>query len=442
MDDAETMNAQGAHDFSVYPEVRDYLFGLRNRGSKYGIGRMEKFATALGSPERCFPSIHVAGTNGKGSVCALLESALRAGGYRTGLYTSPHLIDLGERVQIDRIPLSESEIVRETGKLRKAARSLAPEGEDEYPSFFEFMTAMAFARFAEGSVDCALLEVGLGGRLDATNIVLPELAIITSIGLDHTEILGETIEKIAGEKAGILKPGIPVVMGKLVPEAERVVRARAEELGCPLHSVVERFENEKLPETNLAGDYQRWNAGTAWLALEVVRDRFPVNPDVIRASFLNTVWSGRWEERRVGGRRIIFDSTHNPQGAEELAGSLRAQFGEPRGDLDVIVGSLGLDRAWAVLRVVCPYAKRLWVVRPSQPRALTFDEMRSVVPSSYSGEFYESSVEDLFPGGDQCGLPEGIDPALLTGSIYLIGEVFGRLDSLERGNTANLQDRI
>ncbi|MBC2600890.1 bifunctional folylpolyglutamate synthase/dihydrofolate synthase [Puniceicoccus vermicola] len=425
-----------------FPEVRDFLFGLRNRGSKYGIGRMERLAEALGHPQRKFPVIHVAGTNGKGSVCALLESALRRGGLKTGLYSSPHLVHLGERVQVNREPLTEERIIRLTEMLREAARKVVQESDDDYPSFFEFMTAMAFLQFAEESVDCAMLEVGLGGRLDATNIVTPEVSIITSIGLDHTEILGETITKIAGEKSGILKAGIPVVMGLLPSDAEGVVRERAAELSCPVHSVRDRFREAELPETNLVGRFQRWNAGTAQLALEVVRTRFPLDPCDMRSAFQNTVWSGRWEERKVGSRSIIFDSTHNPQGAEVLAENLQGRFGSPRGELEVVVGSLGLARAWAVLRVVAPYARRILIVRPSQPRALSFDEMRSVVPASFQGEVLETSVEELFPGGDCARFSEGPDPVLLTGSIYLIGEVFSRLQSDGLSETLDLQDRI
>mgnify|MGYP003123896567 FL=1 len=425
-----------------FSDVREFLFGLRNRGSKYGIGRMVRFAAAARNPEQSFPSIHVAGTNGKGSVCALLESALRLGGYRTGLFTSPHLVHLGERVQVDRVPLSEGEIAAMTLRLRAIAASQVAETDDEYPSFFEFMTLMAFLRFASENVDVAILEVGLGGRLDSTNIVEPEVCVITSIGLDHQEILGETIDKIATEKAGICKPGVPVVMGNLCEVAEAVVREKASELGCRVYSVAERFQNEELPQTNLVGQFQRWNAATALLTLEVLQQRMNVNRSTILNAFQQTSWEGRWEERTIGERSFIFDATHNPQGAGALATNLRNRFGAPRGNVDVIVGSLGLDRAWAVMRVIAPYARRIFVVRPSQPRALTFGEMRSVVPNDFKGEVLESSVEELFPGGDISKVPNGTDPVLLTGSIYLIGEILGRVQSAGQGSSGELQDRI
>ena len=425
----------------AFEQTVDFLFNLRNRGSKLGLSRMERFADAAGNPEREFPAIHIAGTNGKGSVCALLESALRAGGYRTGLYTSPHLVNLGERIQVNRRILAEDQIVSMAGELRQIAGRFADEGEEDYPSFFEFMTLMAFRCFAAAEVDCGILEVGLGGRLDATNIVLPEVTAITSIGLDHTEILGDTYEKIAAEKAGILKEGVPVVIGRLPGEAERVIRSRARNLGCEIFSVAHRFAEGELPETNLAGDFQRWNAGVAEVILEVLRPRFPIEAETVRGAFRNVHWAGRWEEIEVGGRKIILDSTHNPEGAEELRKNLLATFGTPEGRLTVVVGSLGRDRAAAVLRVVAPYAHRLLLIKPSQPRALSFREMRDLVPLGFDGEVIESGVEECFPGGNKCALPYSGEPVLLTGSLYLLGEVMTRIQA-NSGSTGSLQDRI
>ena len=425
-----------------FREVTRFLYALRNRGSRYGLERMTRFAEACGHPERAVPCIHVAGTNGKGSVCALIEAALRAGGFRTGLYTSPHLIHPGERIQVDRVALSEEDIMGMTAGLRGRARSLSDESDPDYPSFFEFMTMMAFRRFASVPVDCAVLEVGLGGRLDATNVVVPEVSVITSIGLDHMDILGDTLEKIATEKAGIIKPGVPVVMGRVPPEAEEVIRSTAEKRGAPLTAVTERFAPDSLPETNLCGGFQRWNAATARTALETVAARFPLESSTVDRAFRHVEWAGRWEERTVGGRMLLFDCTHNAEGARELDANLRNRFGEPRGDVDVIVGSLGLERARAVLAVVAPFARRIHLVRPSQPRARSFREMRDCLPSGFRGEVIDSVVESIFPGGDRLDLPAGRDPVLLTGSVYLIGEVLARLLDRANQNPDNLQDRI
>lgn len=295
----------------AYAETLDYLYALKNRGSKYGIERMRLLATALGHPERRFPVIHVAGTNGKGSVCAMLEALYRGNGYQTGLFTSPHLVHLGERVQVDRQMLSNEEIVHYTEQLRPVAAELGREDTDLHPTFFEFITAMAFLRFAEEPVDIACIETGLGGRLDSTNVVEPVLSIITTISLDHTELLGDTLAAIAGEKAGIIKPGKPVLMGKLPPEAEAVVRRVAAERGCTLHVLAERFpDGDALPETNLAGDFQRWNAALAVYATEILQDRFPMRS----AGALNHVaWAGRWQRLEVDERSLILDASHNPR---------------------------------------------------------------------------------------------------------------------------------
>ena len=250
--------------------MHDYLYALKNRGSKYGIERMRLLVDALGHPERAFPVIHVAGTNGKGSVCAMLEALYRGNGYKTGLFTSPHLVHLGERVQVNRKSLTNQEIVRYTEQLRPVAAKLGKDDPDLHPTFFEFVTAMAFLRFAAERVDIACIETGLGGRLDASNVVEPELSIITTISFDHTEMLGDTLAAIAGEKAGIIKPGKPVLMGRLPAEAETVVRRVAAERGCQLHVLTERFpEASALPCTNLEGDFQRWNAGLAVYATEI-----------------------------------------------------------------------------------------------------------------------------------------------------------------------------
>jgi len=268
------------------------------------------------------------------------------------------------------------------------------------------------------------------------------VSVITSIGLDHTEILGDTIEKIAAEKAGIIKADVPVVIGFLPPTARDVVIQRANGLSGPVYLVEDRFPEKEFPETNLVGDYQRRNAATAWLTLEVVRSRFPIPDKIIQDAFLRVNWSGRWEQRMVGGRTVIFDSTHNPEGAAELQKNLLAQFGEPKGDREVVVGSLGEARAHAVLQVVAPYVRRLHLVRPAQPKALSFAECRRLVPENFSGEVLEARVEELFPGGDRCLLADDGTTALVTGSIYLLGEIFSRLQEGDSSETGRLQDRF
>ncbi|MFM7751803.1 MAG: bifunctional folylpolyglutamate synthase/dihydrofolate synthase, partial [Opitutaceae bacterium] len=212
----------------AYQAAVDRLCALKPVGRAFGIDRMRALVAEIGHPERAFPCVHVAGTNGKGSVSAMVEAIFHAAGWRTGLYTSPHLVHLGERVQVDRVRLTEDEIVRYISEIEGAGATPGTDPELT-PTFFEYLTAMAFLQFARRKCGVAVIEVGLGGRLDATNVVTPEVSVITSIAMDHCEVLGDTLEKIAAEKAGIIKPGRPVVLGRVPPAAERVIRAIAAE---------------------------------------------------------------------------------------------------------------------------------------------------------------------------------------------------------------------
>lgn len=423
-----------------YPEVQDYLFGLKAKGVKYGIDRMRGLARELGHPERKIPIIHLAGTNGKGSTAAMLDSILRQAGYRVGLYTSPHLVRLGERVQVDRVELTETEIVDYTRELRPIAESLAAGDDSDHPSFFEFMTAMAFLQFERKGCDVAVVEVGLGGELDATNIVRPSVTAITSIGLDHCEILGETHAEIAVAKAGIIKPGIPVVMGRVPPDAEAVIRDQARQAGAPVTSVRERFgENtEGYPQTGLFGDCQRWNAGTAQLIVEAF------NPDIaaqdIADGLMRAQWPARWQEIEWAGRSVILDTSHNPEGAVELDHNLAKLTEKIDGPLTIVVGALGSNRAGPLLEIVSRYADNLFLVEPRQKRACSHAELESLLPGSFSGKCVKSQVADLF--GEklitQTGKPN--HTIVVTGSIYLAGEVLAALAPAKTVSETHLQD--
>jgi dihydrofolate synthase/folylpolyglutamate synthase len=425
-----------------YAAVADYLYSLKAGGVKFGIDRMRRLAAALGHPERSQPVIHVAGTNGKGSVAAMLEGIFRQAGWRTGLYTSPHLVKLGERVQVDRRLLSEAEITAYTAELRPLAAAIAEQHPDEYPTFFEFMTAMAFLQFQRQRVDIAVVEVGMGGRLDATNIVEPEIAVITSIGLDHCAELGGTLALIAREKAGIIKPGRPVVMGRLPPEAEEVVRAIAAERRAPLHSVREAFgaATDGFPVTNLAGDYQRWNAATAELAARLMAARWRLSDRTIAAALQGVDWPGRWQQVRVGGREVILDASHNPEGAQVLDEQLR-RLTERTGRPPVIVaGALGEFRARALLEVVLRHGREVHLATPRQARACTFEELLALVPEAERPRVRRAAVETIFPDAQTCAVGAPGDVVVVTGSIYLLGEVLERLEPRRGAGEGRLQD--
>lgn len=419
---------------SEYAAVEAYLYALKPTGRKFGIDRMAPLAAALSNPERQIPFVHIAGTNGKGSVAAMLDAILRAAGWRTGLYTSPHLVRLGERVQVQREMLSEAEIVAYVRELRPIVARLAAENADDRPSFFEIVTAMALLQFTRKRCDVAVWEVGLGGQLDATNIVVPEVSVITSIGRDHEELLGHEIEKIAAAKAGIIKPGVPVVIGRLPEEAETTIREIAASKNARVIAVEERFgdEMENYPSTNLEGDYQRWNAATATLAAQALPEKWRVSNDAIEQGLRHVDWPGRWQRVRIGGRLAILDASHNPEGAQVLDHNLSQLVTETGRRPIVITGILGIGRAGPLIEVVCRHAGEIHFVVPNEPRACSHAELVALVPSGFTGRVVRSTVPELFPQPDVCTAGSPADVVVVTGSIYLLGEVLARRVAVPR----------
>ena len=413
-------------------ETLRWLTGLRNLGSRLGVDRMRLLSARIGNPERAHPCFHVAGTNGKGSTSAMIEAIQRAQGRRTGLYTSPHLVAIGERIQVDRRSLSDASVVALAERLRPHYEAIRDEDSEDAPTFFELITAAALLEFAERKVDVAVLETGLGGRLDATNVCAPEVCVITSIGLDHQEYLGPTLAAIAAEKAGILKPGVPCVVGDVPSEAEAIIVARAREVGAPLHFVRERFA-AGLPETNLVGEHQRRNAGAALLACELAT-RLPIDIVKARVALRSVEWAGRWQEFRLAdGRRLIVDGSHNEEGIRAVAPLLAALNGPT-----VIVGALGVDRARPLVAAAAKAAGRLVLVRPDNERACSVDELAALVPADFRGEVRCASVAELFPSPARCAA-EG-ETVVVLGSLYLVGEVLARLRG--HGRPDAWQDRL
>ena len=428
---------------SDYRAAQEYLLGLKRRGVSLGLERMRRFAAALGDPQDVVPCLHVAGTNGKGSVSAMLESILRAAGWRTGLYTSPHLVRLGERIQVDRVPLTDEEIAGYVDELRPVAERLAAEhGEAAHPSYFEFMTAMAFRHFARRRCDIAVIEVGLGGRLDATNIVTPEVGVITSIALDHCELLGPTLAAIAHEKAGIVKAGRPVVIGRLPAEAEAVVRDVAAERGAPVIAAAEEFRGEpdRRPQTNLAGDYQRWNAAVAALAARLLPARWRLSDEIIARGLAQVDWPGRWQEISANGRRVILDTSHNVEGAQVLDANLAGLVAATGRAPIVVTGVLGAARARPLLEVIARHAREIHLVVPDQPRATGHAELAALVPAGFPGAVVRTTVAELFPAAGVCAAGSADDVVVVTGSVYLVGEVIARLTPAGGAAESRLQD--
>src|SRR5581483_11023365 len=310
------------------PDAFQYLFGLEHFGIKFGLSSIRAILESLDHPERAYRSIHIAGTNGKGSVAAMVDTALRAAGHRTARYTSPHLIRLNERFVVNGTPASDDEIASAVDASRTVIERLRESGVLQVqPTFFEVTTAAAFELFRRAAVEVAVLEVGLGGRLDATNVVTPVATAITSIGFDHQQYLGSTLREIAIEKAGIIKPGVPVVVGELPAEAfeaiERIASERRAELvraGAVLPAGYERVSPA------LRGAHQLRNAAVAVALLEAANARgLGVPHAAITAGLTEVRWPGRLDLRRLDdGRELLLDAAHNPEGAAALAAFLRS----------------------------------------------------------------------------------------------------------------------
>ena len=377
---------------------------------KPGLDTMREVCRILGNPEERVRAIHVAGTNGKGAVCAMLDACLFAGGFRTGRYTSPHLVKLNERFFLDGAPVSDE-------KLEKYANKVSACLGDLEPTFFEALTAVAFLLYADESPDFSVLETGLGGRLDATNVCRPQLSVITRIGLDHCDWLGDTVEKIAFEKSGIIKPGVPVVLGRNAPEVVAVVKARAAELGAPFRYAPDMADESEIPSGfSLAGSFNRENAVTAIAALKVL-SADPAAQGLLRG-LSRVVWPGRFQ--RIG--RFIIDGAHNPPAARALAAALESET-DPSETL-LIAGFCGDKDIDETLRILRPRVASAIAVRTNNPRSLAPEElvvrMRNVGMEAVCAE----SLKDALAMSQTT---QGISRILICGSLFLAGEALVEL---------------
>ena len=395
----------------------EYLFGLEQFGIKFGLENVRAILDGLGHPERAFHSVHVAGTNGKGSVTAMVETGLRAAGHRTGRYTSPHLIELRERFVVDGSPVDYDTMIAAIGDVRNVVESLLREGVlDVHPTFFEVTTAVAFELFRRMRVGVAVVEVGLGGRLDATNVLFPMACAITSIGLDHELYLGRTLREIAIEKAGIVKQGVPVVIGAMEPQARAAIEEVARERGAPVLIAGELDVAGR--SVALRGHHQRINAAIALRLLEVVRAAGYLIPDAaLSAAVERTEWPGRLDLRILpGGRRLLMDAAHNPAGASALASYLREEGLRP----PLLFAAMRDKNVDGMFRALLPAVQRVIVTRAStarsaDPSALA-EAARAVDPSC------SVVVEPSLPLALE-GAWKDAPLVLAAGSIFLLGDV-------------------
>jgi dihydrofolate synthase/folylpolyglutamate synthase len=397
-------------------DVHRYLDGLSPLSMRFGLERVERALDALGHPERAAPVLHVAGTNGKGSTCAMAAAALRAAGLTVGLYTSPHLEAFNERIQVDGRPIADADLAAAAEAVRAACPWHEAGAPEERLTYFEFATLAAFVHLARARVDAAVVEVGLGGRLDATNAVAPAVTAVARIGLDHTQLLGDTVEAVAREKAGIFKRGVPaVVHAHQPPGVLEVLAAEAARAGAPFQVAPPGWDGPMA----LLGPHQRGNAGLAAAALRALRGAgLPVGEEAVAAGIAGASWPGRLE--RLGG--VLLDGAHNPDGAAALAAALAALH--PGRPAELVFGVLGDKDHRGMLAALAPVARRLHLVAPATPRARPAAEVAALAASLG----VDAHVHDGVAAAIACARAAAAGaPVVVAGSLYLVGEARGLL---------------
>lgn len=438
-----TPKTGGRYDF----DPKEYLQQGAWRDVRLGLHRTEELLGRLGRPQDELKIVHVAGTNGKGSTCAFIAGILQAAGYKTGLFTSPYILRFNERIQIDRRDITDADLLEVAADVREAALAM-----DEQPTAFELITAAALLHFAQQRCDAVVLEVGLGGRLDSTNVVMPEVSVITPIDLDHTHVLGDTIEKIAHEKAGIIKRGVPVVSYAQKPAARRVIEETAAECGCTVHvpdfsaikaraeGLHQVFSYEELRDVHLklAGTYQPNNAVMAIQTARVLREcGFAISDDAIKRGLESAVWQGRFEVVDDAPVTIV-DGGHNEQGAAALAASLRAYF--PEGGVVFAMSVLRDKNYRAMIEDVLPLARAFFCFEPpNNERALSADDLADAIRAAAAEHASDFATCVAAPEAIACATAreavlaaraaagkEGV--ACCFGSLYSIQEIMAAIE--------------
>ena len=411
------------------------------RVQKFGLSNIDLLAEALGNPHRKIPCVHVAGTNGKGSTAAMLESILRAAGFRAGLYTSPHLERINERIRINGEDISDDNFAAAWTRVHETIEALLASGKlPAHPTYFECVTAMAFVAFADAGIDFAVYEVGLGGRLDSTNIVSPEVAVITSIDFDHENFLGHSIAEIAGEKAGIIKPDIPVVSAAERPEARTVIAQRARETNARLLEIDMAWKIAESSSTGgcyrvvatsdelkaklavappLAGRFQIRNALAAASAALLLPERgFAVTTDAIERGIRTVRWPGRLE-RLTEHPSVYLDGTHNPSGAKELLKFWKENFAGRR--IFLVYGAMRDKAVDEIAGILFPAADSVILTEPLQPRAISAP-LLSEMTAHLARQF--SIVREPAEALERAIALASLDDAVFaTGSLYLVGDL-------------------
>jgi dihydrofolate synthase/folylpolyglutamate synthase len=421
---------------------------------KFDLAHMRVLMGALHHPERKFPAVLIAGTNGKGSTAATLASIVQASGVRTGLYTSPHLVRINERIRINGDEISDDDFALLHGVVDRTAERLVEERElPWHPSFFEMLTAIAFEYFARNKVEMAVLEVGMGGRLDATNVVEPRVSVITDISLDHQKFLGNTVSEIAREKAGIIRPGGVVVTLPQQPRANDVIGNTIMELGAQVVSAVPYVPpvspnspeytgvadarpissyplqvrgQEILVESPLVGRHQLRNIALAIATAEVLGHQgFSITPQTIEQGIRQTHWPGRFQviPAERGAPEYIFDVAHNPAGAWALRSALSTSY-EDR-PMTFVFGAMRDKAIGEMAEILFPLAERVIATRSDNPRSATPDEIREAAARTATDIEDAVDVPSALARARSLAGSHGI--VVITGSIYIVGEAMRAL---------------
>jgi dihydrofolate synthase/folylpolyglutamate synthase len=411
-----------------YQSCLKNMYSLRRFGIKMGLSTIRKILTGLGNPQKSFACIHVAGTNGKGSVASSLASILTRAGYKTGLYTSPHLVDFNERIQVNHRPITNANVMAAYRAIRKVHSG------DREPTFFEFATVMAFFEFARQKVDWAIIETGMGGRLDATNIMRPRISIITNISLEHRDYLGNTLAQISGEKAGIIKNRIPIITGIRQKKALAVVEKTARDKSAPLYRLGKDFKVRRHAsgdfsyygleatwrhlKTGLLGRHQVDNAALVLAACEILNDRTPqLSLEDIQIGLIQNRWPGRLE--MVSDKpRILLDGAHNFIAARNLARFLSTNLAGQ--NITMIIGILDDKPYKAMLNCLLPTANRVILTRAKINRAMEPEKLETIAKNILPAVSIIPDVKQALASAIKTAKSD--DVICVAGSLYVVGE--------------------
>lgn len=421
----------------TYSDCLKSMYGLRRFGIKLGLSTIQNILSGLGNPHERFSSIHVAGTNGKGSVASFLAAILKACGYKVGLYTSPHLVRFNERICINNQQVSDENVVSAYQAVTDVHHG------DRQPTFFEYTTAMALYEFCRESVDWAVVETGMGGRLDATNVLQPAISIITNISLEHQGYLGNTLAEIAGEKGGIIKSKTPVVTGVLQPPVISTLEKLASEQSAPIYRYKKDFKARRKADhtfsyfgldhvwrkitTSLTGSYQVENASLVLAACEILmRTGVHLSFENIRTGLAETRWPGRLEVVSENPK-VILDGAHNLNAAKELGKYLKTELAGRR--ITLIIGILDDKPYTAILEALVPPCSRIILTRPQISRALPLDTLYPIAAAMKEDVLKIPDVPHAIAFASENALPDEV--ICVAGSLYVVGEAKAYLNATQ-----------